>query len=232
LGGIAVSSAAGPVISIALLALYFRDEYNQREQEFIEQLGYQPQIETFNAINDLIAQYNPGSRPHLRPFHGFQSIFTSLEILQNAQSAYLRDFERLRGLNPNVCAADFGFDANLIRLAHEAIATEVTALQFYTTLGESSYREEFPIVDSEAIILVNPANVEAGAYIEGFPKVNIDIELDTNGNYIFIAHEDDADQLGIILGLPIAPDGVIPTVVMMNESQELNDDDIIKKTNS
>jgi len=82
------------------------------------------------------------------------------------------------------------------------------------------------LVDSEAIILVNPANVEAVAYIEGFPEVNIDVELDTNGSYIFIAHEDVADQFGIILGFPIAPGDIINTGMMMSENfQVIIDED-------
>ena len=102
-------------------------------------------------------------------------------------------------------------------------ADNARAIQHDTPI--SGTREEFPIVDSEAIILVTPGEPHAQIINEGFPA-GIDIAaIPTAGGYIFVpADQDAADQLGIILGTPITPDTVINTTVLMNESIEGSDD--------
>ncbi len=217
----ASSSVAGPVVATALLALYFHDNYAEREEAFIQQLGYQPTQEMYEAIYNQVVQYHPLDVNMIPQYNGFNSIFRAIEALEHAQREYISNYETEYALytDHNLDFCDFQYSEALYISALEAIRIADAARLIDSESTVSGTIEEFPIVDSEATILVTPGEPHAQIISEGFPA-GIDIAvLPSGGSYIFVpADQEAAEALGQILGFPIAPDFVINVGPLLNEN--------------
>ena len=115
-------------------------------------------------------------------------------------------------------------DAGLYQQALDAVAIANAARGIHEHPGgPGGDREEFPIVDSEATILVTPGEPLAEVLILGNPTgVSVSAIPDGAGGYIFVPPDaDGAGELGNVIGFPIAPDDVINSGVVMNENQSI-----------
>ena len=211
--------AAAAGVSIYLLAEHYFDQYQNSEVEFTEQIGQQPSPDQLDSINELILSFDPAFDHSTNEYDGYHSIFNAVLQLEQAQRDYINNYTSTYNSNHPDCqagsqAADLYLQAVLDTAFADASGTNQEDSP--TTSG----RLEFPIVDTEATILVTPGESEAEVYIEGFPAgIDITVRPGENGGYIFVPADDDAAALlHGIPGFPIEPEDQISIGLVLNAS--------------
>ena len=206
----ATSSTLGPAIGVLLLANYFDNVNDLREQELVQQIGYEPTRAMYDSLLDQITIFDPLAIDAVPLYTGFQSILRAVAVLELEQQSYIQEYELWAPLGPAVCQA-LGLDHNVYQQALNGIALAQAAREIHENPGGLGDREEFPISDTGVTILVTPGEPIAEVLVLGTPVgINIEVRHRDGGGYIFVATEDDARALlDNIPAFPITPEGEI-----------------------
>jgi len=147
--------------------------------------------------------FDPAFDPSANEYDGYNSIFNAVLQLEQAQRDYINNYTSTYNSNhPDCQAGSQAADLYLQAVLDTAFADASGTNQENSPINGG--RLEFPIVDTEATILVTPGESEAEVYIEGFPAgIDITVRPGENGGYIFVPADDDAAAL--LHGIPGFP---------------------------